>query len=414
MNLRRYANHAIWAGFAAIVALSFQNCAPNSEVKIVDLELLEQASRATFEEGTPEKLFSDITRINNGEVQNPSDVGFQCSVQRNDDTEYYRCFRTDGLPMQLGEMFDLPRVLKYAGHDLRFKFLSYGTMNGDQQTFSDPLCTLAVSEVPGTIVYMNALPIKIPKCKSGAENVLCVDTMACKPVTLNGNVSYSRNMQLGWTTAVLMYDLMVVVPKPTPTPKPPEPLPVEPTPTPKDVGAATATPTPTPVPPLNPTPTPRVEPTPTPTPTPKATPTPTPTPSPTPSDSTMTCTSQGSFVRCVKPMSKVPNTPYMLQETVTYGGKTLTLKMIYFGTTNADQQAYADANCTIPVNYPMGSGNYPSLSVFGIVPKCKTDGTGQCVTSTTCSKMESVQSGAAYYRNHATGWTQAYAWYEGS
>ncbi|MBX3018763.1 MAG: hypothetical protein KF767_12800 [Bdellovibrionaceae bacterium] len=415
MSLNRYGRHVVFFGFAVMTALSFQNCAPGSSVKIQDLEIIQSSLSQASSGELSDKLRIEIERINSGEIRNPAEAGFQCLTQRNGDTEYYRCLRTDGIPMNLGEQFDLPRVLKYAGQDLRFKFLSYGTMNGDQQSFADPQCSQPLDEALGSNVYVTALPITVPRCKSDTRQ--CVDSLECQVVKGTNSEYYVRNLHLGWTTSILMYDLVVVLAEATPTPKPnptPTPPPV-PTPTPDAPSNPAPTPTPTPdnVQPT-PTPTPRPTATPTPTPTPRPNPTPTPTPVPTPTPTApvgYTCTTSGTYMSCRRTLSKVPGTSYSTPATISYGNVTLKVRHIYFGTSNGDQQAYADAACAQPVNYPMGSGVYPT-ALSGTVPSCKT-GTGQCVTSTACQKLSGVfNNGAAYVKNHATGWTSAEVLYD--
>lgn len=407
MRLPRFRRVSFYAGSLAIILMSFQNCAPGSEVRIADIT---SASLEGLRDGSSElpggdssagKLIQDLQRINSGEIQNPADVGFQCSVTRTGDTEYYRCLKTDNLPLVFDEQFLLPSTMKFAGHDLRFNYLSYGTMDEDQLAYADAACTIPADVGLGSSIYLQTMPLQVPRCKGDEGFGQCVDRVSCQALSgAPGGAAYVRNARLGWTTAVLMYDLSVVTGA-TPTPVPG----VEPTPTP------VPNPTPTPQPTATSTPTPK--PTPTPTPTPAPTPRPTPTPQPTPSDSSFACTATGTYYRCVKQLSKTPGASYSLPKSITYNGATLTMRTIYFGTSNADQQAYADASCTQPVNYYMGSGAYRT-ALSGSVPACKDSSLGQCVTSTACLPLGIKISGAAYYRNHQTGWTTAEAVYDNS
>lgn len=385
-------------GLSTLSLMAFQNCAPGSEVRVQDIESITQNALLSAEDGDlAEKLKYEIQQINNGNIVNPADVGFQCSVHRSGDTEYYRCMRTDGMPMAFGQSFALPPVMKFANQDLRFKFLSYGTMNADQQAFADPACTIPVDFPMGSNVYAQASNIVVPRCKGDDGHKQCMDTLDCQPMSSQvSGAGYVKNYRLGWTSAVLMYDLIVTISTVTPTPTP-GPLP---TPTP------TATPTPTP----KPTPTP----VPTPTPILPPTPTPAPTPYPQPADPSITCISSGpDYLRCTKELPKVAGQVYAFPLTVSYGGKNLKIRFIYFGTSNEDQQAYSDANCTKPVNYYMGSGVYPALVNVGVVPRCKdTDGAGQCVDTTACQKLTPAIGAAAYVKNKALNWSAGYVMWD--
>lgn len=254
---------------------------------------------------------------------------------------YVRCSRKSGMENQPGKSYSVGSSIQYAGRTLKLRFVYYGTSNNDQQAYADANCSQAVDYPMGSGVYQYTTNITVPTCKDDGTGQ-CPQKSGCQK--LNGTYSgakYYKNIAKKWTHTEILYDNS------------------------EELNAAKAE---SELPPG------------------------------------VTCETYGEFIRCSKQLSKVAGASYSVDASVNYKGQNLRVRTIYFGTSNNDQQAYADANCTQAVDYPMGSGTYPG-SLSGNSPTCKSN--GQCVTDTQCRALTQPQGQARYYRNKSRNWTTA-------
>lgn len=340
------------ASVAAVVLMvfGFQNCSP---------EGFRQTDFFAESSGTPrvglgrglaaEDPAEAASLLSQAEPGQTEDLGFDCQIFEAEN--YVRCSRRSGIENRPGATYELPDRVEYAGRSLKLRYVYYGTTNADQQAYADANCTQKVSYPMGSGVYQYSGRITVPECKDDGTGQ-CIQESGCgKLKGVYSGARYYRNLVSQWTQTEILYDNSAELNSPKPTP--------EPTPSAEDLARAG-----------------------------------------------YECMESGDFVRCKKALSKTPGTSYSTDTRLTYKGQTLKLRYIYFGTLNSAQQAYADANCTQPVDYYMGSGVYPAAAT-GTVPSCKDN--GQCVHDTKCRKMKSPVGNARYVKTKVTGWSTAEA-----
>ncbi|MBX3018262.1 MAG: hypothetical protein KF767_10260 [Bdellovibrionaceae bacterium] len=301
-----------------------------------------------------------LARIDDTEDAAPA--GYTCEEYG----DFLRCSKE--LPRAPDASYATDQTLKYKGQTLKLRYVYFGTSNADQQAYADKNCTQTVDYPMGSGIYPSAASGKVPSCKESGQ---CVTDNFCRKMTTKvGAAAYVKTKVRQWTTAVAVLDnsggSQIVSARGV-------------------AGEVAATEEPT------------------------RTGTSSGTSTEIPAD--LNCQEFGSFIRCTKPLPKIPGASYNLASTMTYKGQTLRVRTIYFGTSNGDQQAYADANCTQKVNYPLGSGTYPG-ALNGTVPRCKNN--GQCVTDTQCRALNINHNQARYYKNVGLNWTTAEVTYDNS
>ena len=144
--------------------------------------------------------------------------GFSCQSYPQDN--YQRCERSLlSYRTAFGQGLTLEKYVMYGNQQLWLRFISFGTKNTDQQAYSDAVCATAVNYPMGSTVSYgpqsqdpcvdagaNACEITVPSCKPGIVGQ-CVTNTNCSafgsPV---GGAGYYRNLQIGWTSASVVYD----------------------------------------------------------------------------------------------------------------------------------------------------------------------------------------------------------------